>query len=82
MFAHLFYFFNFLWYKLLNTPKSKSIYSIFRKKETEEKWNYILSLLEAYDEKFAKLREIITTIEETDSILEEMQQLQVNFFIL
>lgn len=80
VFTYLCYFFNFSYYKLLNIQKLKVFILFFRKKETEEKWNYILSLLEAYDEKFAKLREIITTIEETDSILEEMQQLQVNIF--
>lgn len=46
------------------------------KKETEEKWKYLLRLLEAFDEKFSYLREVISTLEEMDSILEEMQQLQ------
>ncbi|XP_055926294.1 spectrin beta chain, non-erythrocytic 1-like isoform X1 [Argiope bruennichi] len=47
------------------------------KKEMEQKWDYILRLLEAYDDKFSQLRQVINMLEEMDSILEEMNQMQV-----
>ncbi|XP_054709348.1 spectrin beta chain-like [Uloborus diversus] len=46
------------------------------KQETEENWKYVLRLLDAYDEKFAHLRQVISNLEETDAILEEMKQMQ------
>ncbi|GFU46455.1 spectrin beta chain, non-erythrocytic 5 [Nephila pilipes] len=45
----------------------------------EHNWGYILRLLEAFDEKFSHLRQIMNILEEMDSILEEMNQMQNEF---
>lgn len=45
----------------------------------EENWNYVLRLLEAYDEKFAHLRQVMNILEEADVLLEEMNEMQVSF---
>ncbi|GFS73935.1 spectrin beta chain, non-erythrocytic 1 [Trichonephila clavipes] len=49
------------------------------KNEMVLNWDYILRLLEAFDEKFSHLRQIMNILEEMDSILEEIIQMQEEF---
>ncbi|KAG8194893.1 hypothetical protein JTE90_029184 [Oedothorax gibbosus] len=48
------------------------------KNEMEENWNYVLRLLEAYDEKFAHLRQVMNILEEADVLLEEINEMQAD----
>ncbi|KFM82031.1 Spectrin beta chain, brain 1, partial [Stegodyphus mimosarum] len=46
------------------------------KNDMESSWNYVLRLLEAYDERFSHLRQVMSSLEEMDTILVDMKQMQ------